>query len=94
MSILYTYLVPIGNIYYGNKQMQATMSGDELRARIKRLGITYARAAEQLGLSLDGLNKQMRGDTKVSRQTVIILTALESAVRREINIRRRRGEAN
>jgi hypothetical protein len=74
--------------------MQATMSGDELRARIKRLGITYARAAEQLGLSLDGLNKQMRGDHKVSRQTAIILVGLESAVRREINIRRRRGEAN
>ena len=74
--------------------MQATMSGDELRARIKRLGITYARAAEQLGLSLDGLNKQMRGDTKVSRQTATILAGLESAVRREINIRRRRGEAN
>jgi hypothetical protein len=48
-----------------------------LRTRIKRFGITYAKAAERLGLSLDGLNKQMRGDTKVSRQTVIILDGLE-----------------
>jgi len=58
------------------------MSGDELRARIKRLGITYARAAELLGLSLDGLNKQMRGDRQVSRQTAIVLAGLERDVRK------------
>jgi transcriptional regulator with XRE-family HTH domain len=56
--------------------MQA-ISGEELRKRIKRLGLTYARAAERLGLSLDGLNKQMRGDRPVSRQTAIILHMLE-----------------
>jgi transcriptional regulator with XRE-family HTH domain len=56
--------------------MQA-ISGEELRNRLKRLGMTYARAAERLGLSLDGLNKQMRGDRPVSRQTEIILGYLE-----------------
>jgi hypothetical protein len=53
------------------------ISGAELRARIKRLGLTYVAAAERLGLSLDGLNKQMRGDHRVSRQTAIILDFLE-----------------
>ena len=53
------------------------ISGDELRRRIKRLGLTYARAAERLGLSLDGLNKQMRGDRPVGKQTAIILMMLE-----------------
>jgi hypothetical protein len=74
--------------------VKSSLSGDELRARIKRLEITYAEAAERLGLSLGGLNKQMHGTHKVSRQTATILAGLESAVRREINIRRRRGEAN
>jgi hypothetical protein len=53
------------------------LSGDEVRTRIKRLGLTYARAADQLGLTLDGLNKQMRGDRPVSRQTEIILDQIE-----------------
>jgi hypothetical protein len=55
-----------------------TISGDELRKRIRRMGMTYTRAAERLGLSLDGLNKQMRGDRPVGRQTVIILATLEA----------------
>ena len=54
-----------------------TISGDELRARIKHLGLTYALAADQLGLTLHGLNKQMRGERPVSRQTTIILKRLE-----------------
>jgi transcriptional regulator with XRE-family HTH domain len=53
------------------------ISGAELRARIKRMGLTYAAAAERLGLTLDGLNKQMRGDRAVSRQSAIILGYLE-----------------
>jgi hypothetical protein len=57
--------------------MNSAISGAQLRARIKRMGITYARAAERLGLSLDGLNKQMRGDNPVSQQTAIILRMLE-----------------
>jgi plasmid maintenance system antidote protein VapI len=60
-------------------QADIDISGDELRARIKRLGLTYTRAAERLGLTLAGLNKQMRGDRAVSRQTAIILGYLEAA---------------
>jgi hypothetical protein len=67
-----------------------TISGDELRARVKRLGMTYARVAEQLGLTLDGLNKQMRGDRKVGRQTEIILGHLEYRAREQRN--QRQGE--
>jgi hypothetical protein len=51
--------------------------GEELRRRIKELGLTYARAAERLGLTLNGLNKQMSGDRRVSKQTEIILGYLE-----------------
>jgi hypothetical protein len=63
-----------------------TIPGDELRARIKRLGLTYARAAEQLGLTLDGL-KQMRGARKVGRQTEIILGHLEYRAHEQRNQR-------
>jgi transcriptional regulator with XRE-family HTH domain len=64
------------------KRPDLEISGEELRERVKRLGMTYARAAERLGLSLDGLNKQMRGDHRVSRQTAIILDCLEHHQRR------------
>jgi hypothetical protein len=57
--------------------LNSRISGDELRARIKRLGMTYTEAAGRLGLTLDGLNKQMRGVNAVSRQTAIILDCLE-----------------
>jgi hypothetical protein len=55
----------------------ATISGPALRARIDELGLTYTEAALRLGLTLDGLQKQMRGARKVSRQTEIILGYLE-----------------
>jgi len=58
-----------------------TISGDELRGRIKHLGLTYTLAADQLGLTIDGLNKQMRGDRKVSRQTEIIIDLMEENAR-------------
>jgi hypothetical protein len=67
--------------------MHSVIPGGELRARVKRLGMTYARAAELLGLSLDGLNKQMRGTTPVSQQTAIILILLETLPR--LNEKRR-----
>jgi hypothetical protein len=54
-----------------------TISGDELRARIDKLGLPYRHAAPLLGLTLDGLNKQMRGDRKVGRQTELILRSLK-----------------
>jgi hypothetical protein len=44
-----------------------------LRARIDALGLTYVDAARQLGLTVDGLHKAMRGERRVGRQTEIIL---------------------
>ena len=55
-----------------------TISGPELRARIDKLGLTYTAAAAALGLTMDGLHKQMRGVRAVSRQTEIILERLEA----------------
>jgi hypothetical protein len=59
-----------------------TMTGEELRTAIKALGLTYREAAGHLGLTLDGLNKQMRGDRPVSRQTELLLGYVEEAVER------------
>jgi hypothetical protein len=53
------------------------MTGDELRARIQKLGVSYTRAAELLGLSRPGLYHQLRGETPVSRRTVLLLAVLE-----------------
>jgi hypothetical protein len=53
------------------------MDGAELRERIDRLGLSYTEAAKRLGLSLAGLNHQMRGVHRVSQQTQIILMMLE-----------------
>src|SRR6516165_6924366 len=69
--------IPVVSTTQRKMAQSRTMSGAELRARIKRLGLTYAVVADQLGLSLDGLNKQMRGDRRVSRQTEIILDLLD-----------------
>jgi transcriptional regulator with XRE-family HTH domain len=52
------------------------MTGDELRRRIDRLGLTYTDGARQLGLSLSGLNHKMRGERPVGQQTEIILDLL------------------
>jgi hypothetical protein len=59
----------------------ATISGDELRRRVDRWGVTYSAAAKRLGLTLDGLQKQMRGERPVSRQTAIILDQFEELQR-------------
>jgi hypothetical protein len=56
-----------------------TMTGEELRTAIKALGLTYREAAECLGLTLDGLNKQMRGVRPVGRQTELLLGYVEAA---------------
>jgi hypothetical protein len=53
------------------------MTGDELRERIKRLGLSYTAAAPRLGLSLAGLHHNLRGETPIGRQTEIILDMLE-----------------
>jgi hypothetical protein len=64
-------------IKYASRRNDEFISGGELRTRIRRLGLTYRRAAELLGLTLDGLNKQMRNARPVSRQTVLLLGYLE-----------------
>jgi hypothetical protein len=70
-------------------QSQA-ISGAGLRSRIDRLGLTYTAAAPLLGLTLDGLRKQMSGLRPVSRQTEIILDLIEEVRRLKSN--RRQGE--
>jgi hypothetical protein len=59
-----------------------TITGEELRQRVDRLGLTYVEAARRLGLTDDGLYKQMRGTRRVGRQTEIILRVLENQPRR------------
>ena|SRR5215831_14727592 len=54
-----------------------TISGAELRQRIDQLGLTYAEAARRLGLTENGLHKQMSGARRIGRQTEIILDCLE-----------------
>jgi hypothetical protein len=54
-----------------------TISGAELRRRIDRLGLNYIEAAPRLGLTVDGLQKQMRAVHRVSRQTELLLKCLE-----------------
>jgi hypothetical protein len=41
------------------------------------MGLTYVEAAARLGLSYDGLQKQMRGTNPVSRQTALLLECVE-----------------
>jgi hypothetical protein len=55
------------------------MTGDELRDRIARLGLTYREAAPLLGLTYGGLHHQMRGERPVTRQTELLLEQLEKA---------------
>ena len=63
------------------------LSAAELRARIKRLGVSQTEAAERLGLSVNGLYKQLHGERKVSRQTEIILDLIEEVQRLRDNQR-------
>jgi hypothetical protein len=51
--------------------------GADLRARICRLGISQTEAARRLGLTTDGLAKQLSGARPVSRQTALLLQHLE-----------------
>jgi hypothetical protein len=53
------------------------MDGVELRRRLDQLGRPYTRLAPLLGLSIDGLHHQMRGNRRVSRQTEMLLERLE-----------------
>ena len=64
------------------------MDADELKARLKALGYSQRVAADKLGLSLDGLCKQLYRVTKVSRQTEIIVELRERLERPDIVARR------
>jgi hypothetical protein len=68
------------------------MDSDELRQRLKALGYNNRKAATALGLSADGLAKQLYGARPVSRQTAIIVELLERVERPEI-VRGRQQEA-
>jgi hypothetical protein len=57
------------------------VDGTELRRRIDSLGFTYTEAARRLGLTLGGLNHQMRNERPVSRQTTLLLEQLEREAR-------------
>jgi hypothetical protein len=54
------------------------MTGEHLRRDIKYFGLSYVRAAFWLGLSIDGLHKQMRGDRPVSLQTALLWEQIRS----------------
>jgi hypothetical protein len=62
------------------------MTGNELRARIDELGLTYGAAAARLGLSLAGLNHQMRGVRPVGRQTELLLECVEKHQPRRVTV--------
>ena len=53
------------------------MLAAEFRRRVDRLGITYAEAAKRLGLSLSGLQHNLRGERPIGRQTELLLECLE-----------------
>ena len=74
----------------GKKMARSQISGAQLRARLDQLGLTYTEAAPLLGLTLDGLRKQMGGLRRVSRQTEIILDQIEEL--RRLKSARRQGE--
>jgi transcriptional regulator with XRE-family HTH domain len=58
------------------------MTGEELRERLDRLrarrGLLYKDVAPLLGLTLAGLNHQMRGVRAVTPPTVLLLERLEA----------------
>ena len=59
------------------------MEGSALRRRLDRLKRPYTQLAPLLGLSIDGLHKQMRGERPVSCQTELLLVQLEQGPDRE-----------
>jgi hypothetical protein len=67
----------------GARMISKPMTGTDLRRRLARFDLTQREWAELLGLSLDGLNKQMSGARGVSRQTELLLGYVEEALRRE-----------
>ena len=67
------------------------MKATEFRERLDRLGLSRKNAADRLGLSLQGLFHQLRGDRAVSRQTELLLEQLERCHRVFTEQPQRRG---
>lgn len=61
----------------GRRARAEPPTGDQLRRRIDALGVSYTRMATWLGLSVEGLHKQMRGERPVSAQTALLFDAVE-----------------
>ena len=53
------------------------ISGQELRERIQRFGITFTEAAQWFGVTRDGLAKMLSGRNPVNKPTRIILQLRE-----------------
>jgi hypothetical protein len=66
------------------------MTGDELRMRLKSLGRPFTELASLLGLSVDGLHKQMNGSRPVSRQTELLLERLEAEFSPKVDTKKKR----
>ena len=66
------------------------MTGEELRDRIDRLGLSYREATRLLGLTYGGLHHQMRGERPVTRQTEILLEQLEAKISADVGTTRKR----
>jgi hypothetical protein len=64
------------------------MTGEELRRRIARLGLSYRKAAPLLGLSLSGLHHNLRDERPIGRPTEIILGYLEKEAHASHNLRK------
>ena len=57
------------------------LDGRGLRSRIDNLGFSYVQVARWLGLTVDGLHKQMTGARRVSPQTILLLEQLSDEFR-------------
>lgn len=66
------------------------MSGEEFRARLKRLRSSFSALAPLLGLSPDGLHEQMNGSRSVSRQTELLVERLEADAASEVVVNGKR----
>jgi hypothetical protein len=63
------------------------MTGAELRARIDNLGLSYTEAAKKLGLSLPGLQHNLRDERPIGRQTELLLECVEKHQPRRVAVR-------
>jgi hypothetical protein len=70
------------------------MKATEFRERLERLGLSRKAAADRLGLSLQGLFHQLRGDRAVSRQTELLLERMEQDRQRRSPTRAKGVDAN